>query len=153
LADPTDSLEVFTGAVFDLVVANKVALGVVDVFYSDQWRVPRTPSICVQASRKNREVVGAPRRIRNTFETFILIYHSKVTEIQESARDVDVMADDLEALVHADLTFGGLVTTSMVVLNESGYRPKPDTLFRGVRLTVQGQSTTYLPMAPGYNQP
>jgi hypothetical protein len=153
LASPTDSLEVFTGYLYDLVLANQVALGVVDVFYSDQWRIPRTPTICVQASRKSRELVGAPRRVRNTLESYIIVYFSKVTDVQENARDADVMGDALEALVHANITFGGLVTNSMVILNESGYRPKPDTQFRAVRLTVQGQSTTMLPMAPGYNQP
>jgi hypothetical protein len=125
LASPTDSLEVFTGYLYDLVLTNQVALG----------------------------VVGAPRRVRNTLESYIIVYFSKVTDVQENARDADVMGDALEALVHANITFGGLVTNSMVILNESGYRPKPDTQFRAVRLTVQGQSTTMLPMAPGYNQP
>ena len=151
----TDSLYAATSYLFTLLDDAKATFtpAVQDVFYGDQKQIPRTPAITVAASQKARELAGAPRRIENTFEVFINVYFSNVRGIELNHRGADELAEAVEAKVHADITFGGLVINSMVVLNEAGFLNRDNSQFRGSRLIVRAMSKTMLPLAPGYNQP
>jgi hypothetical protein len=134
--------------------ANKVALGVVDVFYGDQRRIPRVPTVCVDPGQKNVEIVGAPRLVQNVFTIYIVLYHSQIVDNQINHKASDVLAQAVEDVIHADPTLTGLVAHSIVSSNESGYMNKDEgrTWFRGARLTITANSRTRLPMVPNYNQ-
>lgn len=148
----TDSVAVLAAYLETLLKANQVTLNVADVFYSDQQRIPRTPTICVDPSSKTREIIGAPRRTKNVMEVYIILYFSRVIDVQVNSRDSDAMCDAVEAIVHADPTLGNLVIHSLVTHTEAGYRIREDTQFRAARLTVQAESQSMLPMNSNYNQ-
>lgn len=151
----TDSLYVVTDKLFTLLDGFKAsfAIPVQAVYYGDQTQIPVTPAITVAASQKARELAGAPRRVENTFEVFVNIYFSNVKSITLNHRDADQLAELVEAKIHEDITLGGLVINSMVVLNEAGFLNRDNSQFRGSRLIVRAMSKKNLPLAPGYNQP
>jgi len=118
----TDSLLTFSLAVRDKIEDNLAALGIVDVYFGDQNKIPRVPAACVEPVDKTRELAGVPRRTDNELQVYIL-----------------------ETLLHADAQFGGLVIHSLVTSIESGYSHRTGTLYRSSRLTFVGTTKTNLP--------
>lgn len=152
MVPPTDRLDDVAEAVLAVLDAAKVPLGIQDVWFGEQNKIPRTPAACVVADRKARELVGVPRAVTNTFAVRIDLYVMKVQDVQVSDAEVVALADNVEVVLHADLTFGGLVYSSLVVSNEQGVFNKGQTNYRSARLVLELQSRTQLPMRPGYNQ-
>lgn len=155
MSTPTDSLYVVTNYLFSLLDANKDAFttSVQDVFYGDQERFPRTPAVTVASDHKTRELEGLPRRIKNSFDVAVNIFFFNVRDVELNHRAADQLAEEVEAKIHEDITFGGIVVNSLVVSNEAGFLNRKESQFRGNRLLVQAMSKTLLPMSPGYNQP
>jgi hypothetical protein len=151
----TDSLYVVTNYLFDLLDASKDSFtpSVQDVYYGDQKRIPRTPAIAVFSSQKTRELDGVPRRIKNNFDIFICIFFSNVRDVTLNHRAADQLAEQVEVKIHEDITLGGNVINSLVVLNEGGFLNREESQFRGSRLIVQAMTKTTLPLIPSYNQP
>jgi hypothetical protein len=149
---PTDRLDVVTDAVLDAITAQKVPLALADIWFGEQNKIPRTPAVCVIGDGKSREPAGAPRAVMNTFHVRIDVYVMKVQDVQVSDMEVLTLADNLETVLHADLTFDGLVFGSLVVSNEQGVFNKAGTNYRSARLSLELKSKTQLPMRPGYNQ-
>lgn len=152
----TDSFYVFTKAIQAIAEAAKEDLGLVDIWYGDQKQIPRTPTLCVVADGKTREIEGAPRRSRNNLKCYLVLYHSKIQDVQKNSEEVDQLAERLEAEIHKDPTLGGLVIHSLVTGIDAGEITRlvntTNTQFRAARLTVEAFSKTMLPMSPGYNQ-
>lgn len=123
-----------------------------DVYYGDQDRIPRTPSVCVEPGNKDRALAGAPNMTQNEFTVYILIYHNRAQDIQLTRRETDQLAYDIELYIHQDLQLknGGStpnVIHGFVTANESGYATKNGTLYRAARLTYHGMNKTSLPLA------
>lgn len=152
----TDSFYVFTKAIQTIVEGVKEEFEIADIWYGDQKQIPRTPTVCVVADGKTREIQGAPRRSRNNLKCYLVLYHSKIQDVQKNSEEVDQLAERLEAEIHKDPTLGGLVIHSLVSAVDAGEITRlvntTTTLFRASRLTVEGFSKTMLPMSPGYNQ-
>jgi len=152
----TDSFYVFAKALQSIAEAAKQDLGIIDIWYGDQKQIPRTPTLCIVPDGKTREIEGAPRRSRNSLKCYMVLYHSKVQDVQKNSEEVDQLAEALETEVHKDPTLGGLVIHSLVSSIDAGEITRlvntTTTLFRASRLTVEGLSKTLLPMSPGYNQ-
>ena len=150
------SYYVFAKTLQGIAEANQAELGLADVWYGDQQQIPRTPTLCVVPDGKRRELQGSPRRVENTLRCYLLLYHSKIQDIQKNNEEVDQLAESLEKLVHADPTLGGLVIHSLVTDIDAGEVTRlvdtRRTMYRAARLTVEGISKTALPMSPGYNQ-
>jgi hypothetical protein len=144
--DPTDSLVEFATYIKMILDDAKPQLGVVDVFYGDQRKIPRTPTVCVEPGGKDREYAGAPRAVMNTLELVILVYHMRIADVQSVREEVDTIAEDVEAFLHNDKTVNGLAIDSLVTSMDSGYAVRANTLFRTTRLTFQMRSKTYLPL-------
>jgi hypothetical protein len=123
-----------------------------DVYYGDQDRIPRTPSVCLEPGDKNRELEGSPNMTKNQFQIYILIYHNKAQDIQLTRKECDQLAYDIEQYIHQDLQLKNGGTTPNVIhgfirANESGYTFKQGTLYRTARLTYYGLNKTSLPLA------
>jgi hypothetical protein len=150
------SFYVFAKRLQTIAQTNKVALGLADIWYGDQQQIPRTPTLCIVPDGKTREIEGSPRRSRNNLKCYLLLYHSKIQDIQKNSEEVDQLAEALETLIHADCTLGGLVIHSLVTAIDAGEITRlvntARTMFRASRLTVEGLSKTLLPLSPGYNQ-
>jgi hypothetical protein len=141
----TASGEVVASAIKAIIEADKVALGVVDVFYGDQATLPHTPAVCVSPGTKAREFAGATLTTANMFETYVYVYFGKVQDVQANLHSAQTLADAIEPLVQADITLGGIVISTLCTQNEPGLINKQGSLMMGNRLTFQSMSRTRLP--------
>lgn len=130
---------------FDKLETNKEALGIQQVFYGDQNRLPVTPAACIEPGSKKNTLKSAFRVVSIDFEVYILLYHSSVTSPQDNRRAADAMAEAVEVLIHADKDLGGLVIHCMIDEVASGYVSKGSTLMRASRLTFSALSQNQLP--------
>lgn len=129
---------------------NKVSLGLADVFYGDQEKLPSTPIACVEPDTKTNTLSSAQRKVQIEFQVFILLYHSAVQSPEANRRDSDQLAADIETLIHADRTLlrpdlTDRVIHCMIESVASGYVTKSNTLVRASRLTFSALSQTILP--------
>lgn len=122
-------------------------LGIVDVFYGDQERIPRTPAACFEAGEKTRQLNGAPRRVMTNLTIYCLIYHNPIKSMQAVREEDDQLAEAIEAKIHEDPTFEGQVIDSLVTSIESGYQVKANSMFRASRLTIEARVQVQLPSA------
>jgi hypothetical protein len=131
----------------DLLETNKVALGVRDVFYGDQVRIPYSPAICVETGRKERALNGAPRRTEITLNVHLLVYHAPIEDGQVTRLQNDLLDEAIETLIHLEdnRTLGGLVVHGMVVAIEPGYQIKAGSTYRASRIDYQATSQVQLP--------
>jgi hypothetical protein len=136
----------FCNYTFDSLVENKEALGLADVFYDDQNQIPRTPTACVVPDEKSRELAGVPRLSQNTFGLYVLLYTSKIGDVQDNARDALAFAEQVEFFLHSDPTLGGLVVHSFCTRTEPGYRTRDKTTFRACRIKFEGINKSVLGM-------
>lgn len=134
----------FADYLFTTLNSNKEELGVVDVFYGDQDRIPRTPTICVEPDEVNRVLNGVPRRVSVNLRAFLICYHSEVRSPQSNRRDADLLAEAVEETLHQDATLGGLVIHSFATSVQSGYATKNNAVFRASRITFEGTSQQVL---------
>lgn len=146
MANPTDSTVEQTLYLQELIEANKTGLALGDkVYYGDQEKIPFTPTVCVEAGDKRRELNGAPRRVMTPMISYILVYASKVGETGENRLTADRLSEQIETLIHANRTLDGRVIHSLVTAIEFGYLMRGNSLFRTSRLTVEGRQQVQLP--------
>jgi hypothetical protein len=131
--------------------ANKVSLGLADVFYGDQKQIPRTPALCIEPDGKKRDLSGAPRRTENTFGIYFLLYVSTVASVETNARDALVLGETIETFLHQDPTCHTAPAQPLVVHGycvevEPGYRTRGDTLYRACRIKYEAINKTCLGM-------
>ena len=149
MAELTDRLDVLSEKVFDILTTNQEALGLEDIWMGDQDRVPRVPAAAVEPGPKTREWSGAPRRTRVTLDVYVLLYLEVVTGgIQRNVRESARLSEEVEAVLHADATLGGLVISSFVVENAPGYATREKTMMRASRMVLRSTSQIQLPMVP-----
>jgi len=152
VSTPTDSLETFTATIQNLITAQQSALSIADVWYGEQHKVPRTPEVEVIPGQKVRNPAGAPRRVKNSFEAFVMVLAGQVQDTQLNLHLAGQLSESIEAVLHADPTLGGICINCLVVRTEFGVATRSSTQYRAARLTVQAESLTLLPMQPNYNQ-
>lgn len=141
----TNELKPFAEFLETLLVNNQGSLGLADIYYGDQNRIPRTPTACVDPGEKRRDLNGIPRRTDIRLTVYILLYHNPINAIETITRQSDALAEDIETLIHMDAQMGGLVIDSMVTTIEFGYQTRGNNLYRVSRLTVEGRSQVQLP--------
>jgi hypothetical protein len=146
---PTDDVSVLSEYVFNLLDGRKADIGVIDCWFSDDasTKLPHTPALTVEPGTKTREYNGAPRRVMNTMDVYIMIYHDKIADVQDNARNAIRRAEAVEAVLHEDAQLEGLVIDSMVISNEPGtaQRGTGGSLMSASRLTFRARSQTLLP--------
>ena len=148
----TDSVDVVAQYVIDRLKANadllrstsNVIVDAADIYYGDQDKFPRTPSICVDPGNRRRDLQGVSFRTDNNFTIYILVYHSKLQDNQETRAEVQQISEAVETLLHQDPQLGGYVIHSYCTLNESGYVFRQNTMYRTCRITFEAYSKTML---------
>ena len=146
MADLAGSLVTICDYIFEKLEANQANLGVAQVYYGDQEKFPETPSVCVEPDERPRELKSAQRMTKVTFRIYILVYHGTISSPQANRRDADLLAENIEALIHEDPQFGGLLIHSLCTNIESGYANRGErTLVRTSRITFEGLSQQLLP--------
>jgi hypothetical protein len=141
----THSLVEVTDYVVAKLEANRDALGLYAVYFGDQRQIPGTPVVCVEPDHKRNELISAFRKIEVVCVLQIIIYHSKVTDTQTNRRGADILAEDIEDLLHADPQLGGLAIHCYVTSVNSGYSTKADALMRSCRIQFEVESQNQLP--------
>lgn len=148
----TASVDVVTQYVIDKLKANASTLvsasGVVvdanDIYYGDQDKFPRTPSICVDPNVRRRDLQGVSFRTDNNFSIYIIIYHAKIQDNQLTRKEAQQISEAVETLLHQDPQLGGNIIHCFCSLNESGYVYRQNTMYRTNRVTLEAYSKTRL---------
>jgi len=141
----SDSLYTVAKYLENLITTAKAGLNVSDVYYGDQEKIPRVPTVCVDTGSKRRELNGAPRRVMVDMELYVLVYTGAVASLSANREQDDLIAEAVETLIHLDATMGGLVIDSLVSDIEYGYALRNNSLFRTARLTVTARDQVQLP--------
>lgn len=148
MAELTDSLTVWADWVKEYLDDEdwRTATGIAMVLYGDQERIGQVPLVCVEPSEKSRSFAGAPRRTSIDFEVYVLVYYGTMQSTAANRKDVDRIAEAVEARLNGALTCGGLVINSLVTNLTSGVANKGGSLMRATRLTFTATSRVNLPM-------
>ncbi len=132
------NLSVIVQYIVDKFEANKNALGVKNVYYGDQNRIPHIPSITVEGGDKDREYTQTGLQTTVSLPVYIYVYHSGIRDLQITKKANDELSEAVEALLHQDVNLGGLVINGLVVNIEPGYANRGKEIFVVHRLTWQG---------------
>jgi hypothetical protein len=145
----TDKLSDLTTYFIALLEAAKTDLGILDVFYNDQDRIPRNPAVCVEPGSLTRELRGLPRMGRVELTITFIIYHNMVMDKQDAEMTNTLLAEAVELAVNQDPKLGGLVIDGMVTRVEHGYMAKNrGSVYRASLLTYVATSQVMLPYPP-----
>lgn len=144
---------------FDILTANKTTLVTAgwladdehSIMYGDQDRLHVTPMVCIEAGTTARAIGGvAPGgRLTNTFECYVLYYHSVVQDIQLNKKQSEQGAEAIASLFDSNLLLdlsgdGGIVIHGYFTSIDPGYSLKQGTFYRACRLTWNGITKTIL---------
>jgi hypothetical protein len=148
----TDSVDVVAQYVIDKLKANATVLksstNIVvdpqDIYYGDQEKFPRSPSICVDPGNRARQLQGVSYRTDNNFTIYILVYHAKLQDNELTRKESQQISEAIETLLHSDPQLGGNVIHGFCSLNESGYVYRQNTMYRTNRITFEPYSKTRL---------
>jgi len=135
------------GAPYSVLSDGETVLLEEDVYYGDQSRLPHATAVCLEPSDKDRVLSGAPNMTTNDFTIFILVYVQLVQDVQQTRKDADNLAYDIEHWLHQDLQLSGTLIHGFVSRAESGFTFKQNTLYRSSRMTYSGRNKTSLPVA------
>lgn len=150
----TDRSTTLATYIKDLIIANKVGLGIVDVFYGRHNVAPNSPTVVVATGILDRELrgVAAPGgRTSNELNILIDVMAADVLNGEEVSRlAVETLAENVEKLLHTSPQMGGLIIHGYVRRRNPGEVFINSSMWRVVRLTFVGTSLTYLspPAAP-----
>lgn len=145
MADPTANGVTIALHIQSLIEAQRNALDLADIFYGDQEKIARTPTVCVEAGEKRAELRGAPRRADTRIVTYVLVYAGAVRSISDNRVQADQLSEDLSDVIHAQEDLDGRVITSMVTAIDYGYQYRNNTLYRVSRMTIESQQYVQLP--------
>jgi hypothetical protein len=137
-------------AMFELLESTRGPLGIVDVWYGDQRLFPHTPALCVVLGSTDIELVGAPRRVQDTYNIQLKLYHGKIAEVQELERECNVRAELVRSFIdnYDSGRLGGLVIDSMVTSIEPGFANIRDNWYKTSRINWSGMSRYLLTFEP-----
>jgi hypothetical protein len=141
----TDSLQVVTQKLVDILELNRNELGIAAVFYGDQTLIADYPSVCVDPVDVSRDLVGigGNGQTENQFQCIIYVYHGPYRTVEQNRSEADSLCAAIEFILHSNVNLDGEVIHSYVARNESG-RADRGGLLSANRLTWQGMSKTIL---------
>lgn len=138
-----DRLSTVASAVKALLDAD-TTLGLREVYYGDQEKIPATPSVCVEPSLLSRELagIGGKGQTQNQFVVYVICYLAKIQDEQITRLASDQLAEAIMDVLHSSITMSGTVVHGFVTAVEYGYTRRTGALSRVARLTWTGMSKT-----------
>lgn len=117
------------------------------VYYGDQDRLDGGNTVCVEPDTKSNSLANSSsaRGINIEFVVQIFVYTTKLQSVLTQRLENDQLAEALEDLIHADKSFGGILTHGYIETIASGYSRKADTIARTSRIEYHGISSNRLP--------
>lgn len=147
MPDPTDSITAIAKAMFAILDRDQAELAADYVFYGDQKKVPGARTLCVEPGLKQRALAGqgASNRTTNEFTIYVLGYVQRVDDISAITEEGDLWGEQIEAKIHENSRFDGLVIRGFCTSIQYGYVPRvKDELWRTFRITWQGMNKTFI---------
>ena len=126
--------------ILGILTTNKVTLGLVDIWLGEQKLLPTTPCACVILGPTKVELVGTPRRVENTYDLTVQIYHSSLMDKQSLERECNQRAEAVQTFLNADPTMSGNVIHSYVTGVEPGFASRGDSWYKSSRVSWTGFS-------------
>ena len=126
---------------YNLLVANKVALGLGFVGYAEEKLITKYPAVQVSAEPLIREL-HATHQFRVNFNMSLWVYHAKLTDSHKVRTKNDLLTvTAIRNLLHSNLTLGGNIIFGFVDSENPGVlaSPKNDPVV-GTRMTWTGNS-------------
>lgn len=144
----TDSLVNVADSLIGILDAAKKDLGIKDIWYGDQDRIPRSPAVCIETGEKKRRLKGAPRMTSVELPVYLMVYHGALKAGSEGQRkENDRLAEAIETEIHknANKDLGDTVIHVMCTALEPGFLRKRDAIWQVTRITVEAESQVLLP--------
>lgn len=141
---PTNSLDEVAQALVDVIKASAGPLGLKDVWYGEEDLVPKTPAVSVVPDRKRRDIIETGYMARNDFEVVITLFHSRLASPTLVRRETIQLAEQLEDVIHADRTLGGLLVHSYVTELTPGFVRRGNVVMKATQLGWSGFTKTRL---------
>lgn len=139
----TDRTSVVTQALVDLIRTKYHQMGMSsedDVYYGDQSRYPRFPSVAVEPGPQERTLKATGLQQRVSFDLSIFVYHGPLVSQSYNAKQTDALAETLIDIVHSDRQLGGYLIHSHITAIEPGAVRRGGALLVVHRLTWSGMS-------------
>lgn len=116
------------------------------IFYGDQHKIPKAPTLCVEPGPYLASLIGAsaslPRK-DNTIQLIFMLYHGKIQDVQLTRQQCDELARSLMKYLDSQrTTMGGRVIFGHVISIEPGYAVRGGDELRAARITWEGKSRT-----------
>lgn len=137
----------------DLIAANTETIAPVpinNVFYGDQALIPGGLTVCVHPGPQTGTMQGSSQQRLNTFKVFILVYVSKIQDIQDNRLLADQTCKGIEHLLQNNLQLrdanglNPILIHGFVEESDPGYTIRQGTMFEAVRMTWAGMTKTML---------
>lgn len=138
----TDQIHTVTQALVDLLIADwdKYAATKDDIFYGDQAKYARFPSIAVESAPVERTLNQTGLQQRIGFTMYVLIFHGGLRDAQERRKMADETAEKVVVQLQSDRQLGGLIIHGHVTNLEPGYTSRGGQLLVTHRATWEGIS-------------
>jgi hypothetical protein len=147
VANLSDSLVTVASAIEAIFVnqKNQGLLPIRDVWYGgDNTLIPETPAILIEPDIKTRDIEGSSHMNYIRFRVYLTIFHSKLGDPAMTRKDCDSLAEQVEGILHANRTLGGLVVHGMVESLQPGRATNNNVIMKATRLLWVGMSRSRL---------
>ena len=141
MVDYLHSAPALTQKIRDILEFNKEVLGVQRIYYGQQDLIPDYPAIVVESGTKDRGLIdGSTRRFEIILRCTIFVYIGKVQSSEVTEAEAEQLAEQVEDVLHTDMTIGNSVVFGYVTQSTPGVALRQQTMIRTIRLTWEGQS-------------
>ena len=110
-----------------------------DIYYGDQNRYPRFPSLSVVNIGTDRPLYQTGLQMQVEFQAYVLVYHAIIGSESDLKKKCDERSEIVVGVIESDRKLGGLVVHGHVTRMEPGVASRGD-LLTATRLTWEGQS-------------
>lgn len=122
-----------------ILEANMTQLGLQGVYYGDQDKIPHYPAATVQSGGKDR----TQRSLHEwgiILRATIFIHHGKVQSSEVTLEEMDGIVEEVENVVHGNLTLNGSVIFGYITTVNPGVALRGEVMVRSTRMTYEAQS-------------
>lgn len=135
----TKSIKVLCDTLEGILDTAKDSIGIQEIYRGLQELVPVTPSIMIGRGRKTR-TIATTRQYRIDFAVDLVIFHGKLKSTELIQVEMEQLVEDVEDVLNADMTLGGLITHGWVSRTDSGTAAANGVLFRSTRIIYTAQA-------------
>lgn len=115
-----------------------------DIYYGDQSKYARYPSIGVESGDQDRELNQTGLQERINFAMYILVVYGPIKGLEERRAEIDEITERCVGILHTDRRLGGLVIHGSVAAVEPGFVVRGGALQTVHRITWNGISNNYI---------